>query len=166
MARLASTPQVPSGNPYAAVGFGMSDAAKARLVRGDGRRSRRTERLDSRTAAQLERDREEKSAQLKRWRHQRRAEREKLLNSRHGDAARDLIDFMKAMRPSDGDALIERVARGPWIAADRDTRFWILVALDEGIGRLRASLGLEPADDPLPGEPASVFLKLREMLPC
>jgi hypothetical protein len=87
-----------------------------------------------------------------------------LLASQQGDVARALITFLASMTLHDGTALVELVKAGPWQQADRDTRFEILRLIDAAIIALREAHGLVPFDDALPGEPASVFLLIREAL--
>jgi hypothetical protein len=68
------------------------------------------------------------------------------------------------MTLEDGAALIAQLERGPWRDADPNVRFEILALVDERIIALRERTGLVSFDDPLPGEPASVFLLIREAL--
>lgn len=98
--------------------------------------------------------------QWKQWHDKCRAE---LLAGPYGEAASELADFIASMSIQDGDALIAKVERGPWVSADTDSRYQVLRMIDHSIVYLRESNGLEPFDDPLDDD-LNVFLQIRQML--
>jgi hypothetical protein len=94
------------------------------------------------------------------WRRHHRAELDAMLAGEHGDALRDLITFLQAMTLGDASELITRAEY--WRGSD--ARFKVLTLIDTAIIRLRTAHGMVPFDDPLPQEPANVFLLVREVL--
>ena len=104
-------------------------------------------------------DQEKLSRQWRQWHEERRAA---LLAREHGHAAGVLAEFLDGMTLHDGAALIAFAA--PLQAADADTRHEVLALIDNAIVALRERHGLPAFDDPLPGEPANVLLKIREAL--
>jgi hypothetical protein len=98
------------------------------------------------------------------WKRYRREQLDKLLEGPFGDAARDLISFLKGMRLEEGAELRAFIERGPWREADIDTRFEIVRLIDASIVRLRERCGLEPFDDGLFDEPPTTFAIVKELL--
>jgi hypothetical protein len=102
------------------------------------------------------------------WYKHHRKQRDVLLAGQYGDAARRLLDFLRAMTLECGQQLIELVDNGPWRNADTDTRFVVLQLIDGGIARLRERHGLAPFDDALPfsDEPETAFQIIRRGFGC
>jgi hypothetical protein len=97
------------------------------------------------------------------WRQCCEERRAALLAGEHGDAARDLIEFLDGMSLHDGATLIAAAKR--WGNANGDTRHQILALIDRAIIALRECHNLPPFDDPLrPDESDNVFLRIREVL--
>ena len=98
------------------------------------------------------------------WRKGRRAERKALLVGPHREPARELLRFLKRMTLADGAALVGLIKRGPWQQVDADTRFEILMLVDDHIIRLRERHGLPTFDDPVLDAPPNAFLIIRGLL--
>lgn len=89
---------------------------------------------------------------------------DRLLGGRDGPRARRLLSFLSSMTLQDGAALVAHVKLDDWPSTDRETRQDALAIIGNRILILRERAGLSPFDDPLPGAPDNVFLKLRTML--
>jgi hypothetical protein len=107
---------------------------------------------------------EERTDLHRAWRAWRRGRVEELMAGPHGAAARALREFLAKMKIGDAAALIVAVGAGPWREADADIRFEVLSLVDHAIAALRERGGLPPFDDALPGEPATAFQVIREIL--
>jgi hypothetical protein len=116
----------------------------------------------ARTAEQKALDERDKLHGL--WKHYRREQLDALFDGPFGDAARGLVAYLKDMQLADGAALIAFVERGPWRAADIDTRLEIVRLINAAITRLRERHGLEPFDDELFDEPPTAFAIIKELL--
>ena len=98
------------------------------------------------------------------YKKERRERLNALLAGPRGSAAQELVTFLKTITLTDEPRLIEAVRAGGWEHADANTRFEILALIDAAIIALRERAGLPPISDPLPGQPPSAFLILRELL--
>jgi len=96
----------------------------------------------------------------KRWRHERL---ETLLGGAHGDAARELVAFLRAMTLDDGARLVEFVRAAGWERTDADTKFEVLSLINATITALRERAELPPINDALPDEKSTAFLIIREL---
>jgi hypothetical protein len=141
-------------NPYEALAERQISTPRKARQRAIGKRARTR-------AGEALAERDQQFALWRKWRHERS---EAVLAGPHADAARDLLDFLDCLTFEDGERLVVQVRAGPWAAADADTRFLILVAIDNALAGVRERNGLPPFDDLLPGQPPNVFLMLREVL--
>lgn len=126
--------------------------------------------VKSRMKAAITREQRRRAKQLsddailfKQWKEWHQKCKAELLVGPYGEAASELADFIEHMSIRDGDALITKVERGPWVSADTDSRYQVLRMIDHSIVYLRESNGLEPFDDPLDDD-LNVFLQIRQML--
>jgi hypothetical protein len=119
---------------------------------------RRQIAAEKRAANKAANEREQLSAA---WRQHRRERREALLAA-HAITAQRLLDFLQRMTLRDSATLIAMAQA--WRKADADTRFEILLLIDEAITNLRQRHGLLPFDDALPDQPSNAFLTIREVL--
>lgn len=85
------------------------------------------------------------------------------LDGDHAQAAKELHAFLLTLDLENGDELIAKVERGPWVSADADSRYQVLRMVDRAIVYLRESNGMEPFDDPLDDD-LNVFLRIRRLL--
>jgi len=67
------------------------------------------------------------------------------------------------MTLDDADALVRFMRTGDWQRAAADTRFEVLSLVNEAITRLRKRNGLVEIDDPLPDQPSTAFIIIREL---
>lgn len=104
----------------------------------------------------------ERDCMFRAWKRWRREQLDAARAGPHGEALDALIAFLETMKSA--DALIDHVRAGDWKAADDDTRFLVLHLVNVAIVRLREECGLPPFDDALPGEPATAFQIIRELL--
>jgi hypothetical protein len=98
------------------------------------------------------------------WKLWRRERLEALLASPHGAAARKLVDFLQTLTLADEMRLVEHVRTNGWADADPGTRLEVLSLIGSSLIALRERNSLLPFDDPLPEDPDSAFLILRELL--
>lgn len=111
---------------------------------------------------QRDRERERESRQYRVWRKWRNDRVRALLAGPHGAAVQELLRTLKNLPPS--SALWAQLQAGPWRSADADTRHEILSLVGHAITKHREARGLSPFDDPVPGCPDNLYLKLREWL--
>ncbi len=105
---------------------------------------------------------DKQTAQFRAWRQWRRDRAEALLDGPYGAAATELLDLLS--RAASGAEVIAAVEGGSWCGADSNTRAEQLALAAAAIVKVREQAGLVPFDDPLPGEPDNLFLKLRSLL--
>jgi len=94
------------------------------------------------------------------WKKWRRERLETLLTGPHGDAAQELVAFLKTMKLEDEARLIELVRAG-WERTDADTKFEVLSLINAAITALRERAKLSPINDALPHEKPTAFLIIR-----
>jgi hypothetical protein len=117
---------------------------------------------DQRRAKALDKRDEERGRLAKAYERQRREQIEEALAGSHGEQLVALIAALEHITRHDDGELVQLAA--PWRCADADARFFVLRLIDDRLVKLCEAAGLPPFDDPLPGEPASAFLQIREML--
>jgi hypothetical protein len=115
----------------------------------------------ARTTAE-EATRKDNEKLLRRWHRWRQESLDAALASPDGHRIRALIEFLKT-NPGD-TALIDFVRSGRWDKAAVDARFLALRLIDDALIAAREQAGLPPLDDALPGEPATAFITIRELL--
>jgi len=123
-------------------------------------RQRATEKRRAKAAEKALVERDDLFRLWKRWRRERL---ETLLTGPHGDAAREIVEFLQAMTLDDGVRLVELVRAAGWERTDANTRFEILSLIDLTLTELRTRAKLPPIDDPLPHEESTAFLIIREL---
>jgi hypothetical protein len=145
-------------NPYEALAERQISAPRKARQRANEKRARTRACADEALA--------NRDQQFALWRKWRRERSEALFAGPYADAARDLLNLLDHLSLEDGERLVVGVRAGPWAAADADTRFLILAAIDNALAGVRERNGLPPFDDSLPwsDEPLSAFLMLREVL--
>jgi hypothetical protein len=119
---------------------------------------------EKRAATAAEKKLAEREQTHRLWKSYHAKQIEELLKGPYAKAAHELIVFLGTMTPADEAALITLVKRGPWHAADSDTRFEILSLIDAALTSQRERAGLPPIDDALPGEESTAFLIVRGLL--
>jgi hypothetical protein len=147
-----------SSNPFLDYAEKQTPAAvKARQRAAETRRAKAAEK------ALAERD-----TMFGLWKVWRKERLEALLSGPHGNAARELVDFLRTMTLYDEARLLELIRTSGWIHADTDTKFEVLSLINIAITTQRERAGLPPIDDPIgehlrTDENLSAFLLIREM---
>jgi hypothetical protein len=118
--------------------------------------------VEKRRATAAEKALAERDDLFRLWKRWRRERLETLLAGPHGDAARELVAFLRAMTLDGGARLVEFVRAAGWEHADADTKFEVLALINITITALRERAELPPIDDPISGHP-SAFLIIREL---
>ncbi|CAK0767854.1 hypothetical protein WCLP8_4170005 [uncultured Gammaproteobacteria bacterium] len=90
---------------------------------------------------------------------------DRVLDCPEGPRVRAMMAWVRTLGPDDADELVEVVAGEDWLlAAPAEVRFVALHLIAEEICRIRRQAGLPELDDPLPGEPDTAFLIIRNLL--
>jgi hypothetical protein len=82
----------------------------------------------------------------------------------YGAQVAALLAFLKELSLEREAELVEFVQADSWRDANADIRFLAMRLIGSKLAKLREDAGLAPFDDPLPDEPPSIFLQIREML--
>jgi len=120
--------------------------------------------MSRRTAAQAEKELRDNARLLRAWKKFHREERDAVLA---GPYARTLVELfrmfanLKHVQPAQ---LIGFIGAIDWAAIDYQTRLTVLHEINTAITKFREKRGLEPIDDPLPGEPESPYRQLKAIL--
>jgi hypothetical protein len=117
---------------------------------------------DQRRAKALERKDEDRSRLTKAYARHRQEQIDEALAGSNGAQLAALIAALDRVTHYDADELVPIAAC--WRCADADARFLVLLLIDDRIIKLREAAGLPPIDDPLPGQPLTPFLQIRDML--
>jgi hypothetical protein len=75
-----------------------------------------------------------------------------------------LLAFLKELTLEREAELVGFVQADSWRSANADIRFLAMRLVGGRLATLRENAGLAPFDDPLPDEPPSTFLRIREWL--
>jgi hypothetical protein len=114
-----------------------------------------------RTKGALDKALEERTTVLRQYKRMKKAQRAALYEDReYGGRLRAFVETLNRFGPEHGDGFVAYVENecNKWLrAALPDIRYTALQACDERCMKIRERLGLVPIDDPLPGEPDSVF---------
>jgi hypothetical protein len=99
--------------------------------------------------------------QWKKWHDERKAN---LLDGPYREAITKLSSYLENMQLSDGPQLVRFLKQSELRMADEDTRFETLSMCSLAITYLREKVGLNPFDDPLPGQPDDIFQLIKKEL--
>ena len=94
----------------------------------------------------------------KRWRKEILTE---ALETKYGTALQKLVDFLKQLKFKEDVKLLPFIKSGPWLQAPKDIKFLVLTLISAQLVKLREQQELPPFDDPLPYQPLSPFLLIR-----
>jgi hypothetical protein len=86
------------------------------------------------------------------------------LASVHGATVAELMILLDRLELSSAAALLACVQRTAWNEISYDIRLTVLHQINETIARLRERNGMPAIDDPLPGQPDSVFRRIKHIL--
>lgn len=81
-----------------------------------------------------------------------------------GEALRKLVTTLKHFGPEHADRMLDYVTGHKLVKAPAEIRFAALQQVDHRIIRIKLRAGAVPFDDPLPGEPADLFARIRAIL--
>jgi hypothetical protein len=104
----------------------------------------------------------ENSYLLRAWKRWHREQLEEALIGVHGDVLVQLMIQLKNLREARG--LLNFIEAQNWASIDAETRLVALHEISIAITRLRERNGLAPIDDPLSGQPESLFRRIKQTL--
>jgi hypothetical protein len=107
---------------------------------------------------------DERGQQVRAWRRWHREQLDEALAGPHGRTLERLLRFLESMTLQSAPALVELVRSENWKSADYVTRLVALHEINGAITALRERHGLAPFDDGLPGEPATAFGLIKDLL--
>jgi hypothetical protein len=117
---------------------------------------------EQRRAKALDKKDEDRSRLAKAYERHRQEQIEEALAGSYGAQLAALIAALERVTRHDDGELVHLAA--PWCSADADARFLVLRLVGDRIVKLREAAGLPPLDDPLPGQPLTPFLQIRDTL--
>jgi hypothetical protein len=86
------------------------------------------------------------------------------LTGAHGATVAELMSLLDRLELNSAATLLAAVQRTAWNEISYDTRLTVLHQINETIARLRERNGMPAIDDPLPGQPDSVFRRIKHIL--
>jgi hypothetical protein len=92
---------------------------------------------------------------LRAWRNWHAEQLTEALTGLHRDVLGRVMAQLKDLRSA--RELVTAMAAEDWSVVDADTRLVVLHQINVAIAALREKQGLEPIDDPVPGEPDNAF---------
>jgi hypothetical protein len=119
---------------------------------------------DRREQARIDKDQADRERLMKVWCQTQQRQIDDALIGPYGNQIAALLAFLKELSLEREAELVELVQANSWHCADPDTRYLVMRLIAGRLAQLRENAGLPPFDDPLPDEPPSVFLRIREML--
>ena len=99
---------------------------------------------------------------LRAWRRHHREQLQEALAGVHRDVLKRLLEQLKDLRSA--RELVDFISAQNWEAVDADTRLIALHEINQAIIKLREKSGMEPIDDPRPGQPDNAFRIIKAML--
>jgi hypothetical protein len=119
---------------------------------------------DRRAQARLDKEEADREQLMKAWCAVQQRQIDDALVGPCGAQIGALLAFLKELSLDREAELVGFVQADSWHSANPDIRFLAMRLIGSRLVRLREDAGLPPFDDPLPGDPPSVFLQVREML--
>jgi hypothetical protein len=119
---------------------------------------------DRRMQARLDKDEADRERLMKAWCAVQQRQIDDALVGPYGAQVTALLAFLKELTLEREAELVGFVQADSWHHADPDTRFLAMRLVGGRLATLRENAGLPPFDDPLPDEPPSTFLRIREWL--
>ena len=101
---------------------------------------------------------------LRAWKQFHREEREAARAGPHGIALAELVRLLDNLKHVQPAQLIGLARTINWAMIDYDTKLTVVHELNTAITAFREKHGLEPIDDPLPGQPDSLFRTIRAIV--
>jgi hypothetical protein len=100
---------------------------------------------------------------LRAWKAFHREEREAVLAGSHARTLAELFRAFASIECVKPAQLVGLISAIDWAAVDANTRLIVLHELSSTICRFREKRGLEPIDDPLPGQPDNAFRIIKNL---
>jgi hypothetical protein len=101
---------------------------------------------------------------LRAWKAFHREERETAFAGPHAAVLSELFRMFKNLAHVRPSQLIGFIRSVDWTAVDYETRLVVVHELNNAITKFREKCGLDPIDDPLPGQPESPFRTIRAIV--
>jgi hypothetical protein len=98
---------------------------------------------------------------LRTWRAWHREQLAEALVGLHRDVLGRVMAQLKELKSA--RELVNAMAAEDWSVVDEDTRLIVLHQINEAIAKLRTKSGLEPIDDPLPGQPDNAYRLIKNL---
>jgi hypothetical protein len=99
---------------------------------------------------------------LRAWKRWHREQLEEALIGLHSDVLVQLMIQLKHLREARG--LLNFIEAQDWASIDAETRLIALHEINVAVMRLRERNGMEPIDDPLPGQAENLFRRIKQTL--
>jgi hypothetical protein len=119
---------------------------------------------DRRAQARLDKEEADRERLMKAWCAVQQRQIDDALTGPYGAQIAALLAFLKKLSLEREAELVGFVQADSWRSANADIRFLAMRLIGSRLASLRENAGLAPFDDPLPDEPPSVFLQIREWL--
>jgi hypothetical protein len=119
---------------------------------------------DRRAQARIDKDEADRERLMKAWCAVQQRQIDDALVGPYGAQIAALLAFLKGLSLVREAELVEFVQADSWHSANADIRFLAMRLIGSRLASLSENAGLAPFDDPLPDEPPSVFLRIREWL--
>jgi hypothetical protein len=119
---------------------------------------------EQRAQARIDKDQADREKLMRAWCVFQQRQIDDALVGPHGIQIAALLAFLKDLSLEREAELVDFVQADSWRCADPDTRFLAMRLIGSRLAKLREDAGLAPFDDPLPDEPPSTFLRIRELL--
>jgi hypothetical protein len=124
----------------------------------------RQQAAERRAQTRLDQNEADRERLMKAWCAVQQRQIDDALVGPYGAQIATLLAFLKELSLEREAELVGFVQTDSWRSANADIRFLAMRLVGSRLARLREDAGLAPFDDPLPDEPPSVFLQIREML--
>jgi hypothetical protein len=110
-----------------------------------------------------ERERADNARLLRWWSAWHHEQREAVLAGPHARTLAELFRMFSAIKHVTPAQLVGFIEAIDWSAIDYQTRLTVLHEVNTAITKLREKHGLDPFDDPLPGQPDNAFRIIKRL---
>ena len=108
-----------------------------------------------------EKELEDNAKLLRQWKHWHAEQLKEALAGVHRDVLERVMAQLENLKSA--RELVNAMATENWSVVDAKTRLTALHEINVAITKLRSKSGLEPIDDPLPGEPDNAFRIIKNL---
>jgi hypothetical protein len=120
--------------------------------------------MTRRKQSKLDKELQDSARLLRAWKKFHREELEEALAGPHGPMIERLMFILSTLSRDSAPLLLGYVRGVDWSSVNYETRLTVLHEINNYITRMRERHGLPPIDDPLPGQPDTVFRIVRAIL--